>query len=541
MRLSEMARITSSKDDRVENGVESSMKIGQMFFGSTDANNEYLQTGDDLFLQLFCENPRFDVNKVLDGSVSFICGDKGTGKTMFLRYVELMAKRDACPTEFVRYKRQVSESDKRMLGRASANAGEEVVDDAPHSFAASTDYVLGWQLYLIKVIVSLVRKSECESFERGSDEWARMVDLIDDVYGAPGSRMVNRLIPKLSKGQVTVNTKHVKLALGFEPGTQGEECKIPFGELAQGVVELYSVLPCNSEAVPAYVFIDEIELTYGQRKEYVRNITLVRDLILAVAYLNDIARENGFPVHIVMALRNEVYRSAKSVGYELNKPIEDFGVQIDWRLPSGDASESPLVRIVEKRVSHNVPAFADNPDFIWSYFFPSVIDGIPVKNYVLNQTWSKPRDIVRLLVTLQEHCGDGDKFCEGDFFAIRRDYSKKAWNEMEEELRANYSEVFVDGVKKILSGITCPFTMEGLRAKAERESRLFECVRSILDEKTLPELIEVLFKFGVIGNVRGQHGAGRARFMAYGDDEPDMHGEFTIHFPLRSVFDVRAD
>ena len=541
MCLSETSLVSGGIAPNGGNHNEGIPKIGEMFFGFTDANNEYLKTDDEQFLKLFCENPRFDVDKVLDGSVSFVCGNKGAGKTMFLRYAELMAKRAACPTAFVRYKRQVTGGDKKLLRQAARSFDEEVVDDSPNSAAASMDYVLGWQLYLIKVIISLVRSTESGAFLRDSEEWGEMVGLLDDVYSEDESRHAKRLLPKLSKGQVRVKTKHVKMALGFEPKGEAPNCSIPFGELAEGVVGLYASLPCDCDALPAYVFIDEIELAYGKKREYERNVALVRDLVLAVDYLNDIARENGFPVRIVVALRNEVFRSVKSAGYELNKPIEDYGVQIDWR-PTADDAENPLIRIVEKRMAYNAPAMADCPERIWSRFFPGSVDGIPVKTYILKQTWSKPRDVVRLLMTLQDFSGDRERFSEQGFFSIRPEYSKRAWAEIEEELRTNFSVEFVDGVRKILSGITCPFTMDDLRSKAEREAGLYANAAKVLSEKTLPELVDLLFKFGIIGNVRDREGrSGRARFVAYGEDEPDVFGKFAVHYPLRSMFDVRTD
>lgn len=518
------------------------MKIGDMFLGLTDANSEYSQIGDDEFLRLFCAIPGFDMEKIRNGSVSFICGDKGTGKTMLLRYAELMAKRDACPTAFIKYKRDVNDRETRRMNQAgneSRTSEELVVDDSSKSVQSKTNYVLGWQLYLIKVVVFLINRSESYVFDRGSEEWSQIVGVLEDLYGESGGKRARMLLPRITKGQVELKSKHASLLLDLEPSAQDAR-HIQFSEAAQGIVDLYSELPCNPESDPVYIFIDEIELAYGKKSEYERSVSLIRDLIVSVSYLNDIARENAYPIRIVMALRNEVFRSVKNTGYELNKPIEDFGLQVSWRATSKSIDASPLLSIIEKRIAYNNPDENMCANDVWSTYFPESVDGTPVKQYVLNQTWSKPRDVIRLLRTLQEKCLNDEIFREQAFYDIRKDYSRKAWSEIEEEIRTNYSDDFVDGIRRLLGGMECPFGVGDLAEKLGREADSFENAAKLRESKSPSEILDILFKFGIIGNVRDRKSnSGRSRFIAYGEDEPDIYGVFTIHYPLRSMFDVR--
>jgi len=347
------------------------------------------------------------------------------------------------------------------------------------------------------------------------------------------------LLPRITKGQVELKTKNASLLFNMEPSPV-KECRLQFADVAQGVIDLYSDLPCNPNSDPAYVFIDEIELVFGKKNEYEQSVSLIRDLIVAVSYLNDIARENGYPVRIVMALRNEVFRSVKNTGYELNKPIEDFGLQVNWRATSKSVDDSPLLQIIEKRIAFNTSDDVVKPENIWKQYFPETIDGTPIKQYVLNQTWSKPRDIIRLLKTLQEKCFNDSVFPEQAFYDIRKDYSRKAWSEIEEEIRTNYNDAFVDGVRRLLGGMECPFGVGDLTEKLGRESESFESAAKLRDSKSPSEILDILFKFGVIGNVRDRKlNSGRSRFIGYGEDEPDIYGAFTIHYPLRSMFDIR--
>ena len=71
------------------------LKLKDLYIGKTDGYNEFLEYGSDVCRNLFFEYPNLDISKLLDGSVYYICGDKGTGKTMLLKYVEsLIAESD---------------------------------------------------------------------------------------------------------------------------------------------------------------------------------------------------------------------------------------------------------------------------------------------------------------------------------------------------------------------------------------------------------------------------------------------------------------
>lgn len=62
-------------------------------------------------------------------------------------------------------------------------------------------------------------------------------------------------------------------------------------------------------------------------------------------------------------------------------------------------------------------------------------------------------------------------------------------------------------------------------------------VEKVPDEMRPVELIELLFKHGVIGNVPERSGgSGKYRFAAYGEEEPLLDGYFDIHYPLRNRF-----
>jgi len=63
----------------------SKLPLKDLCFGKTDAYNELLESGAELFERFFWRNDQYSINDFLKGSKYYIYGDKGTGKTAFLK------------------------------------------------------------------------------------------------------------------------------------------------------------------------------------------------------------------------------------------------------------------------------------------------------------------------------------------------------------------------------------------------------------------------------------------------------------------------
>lgn len=159
---------------------------------------------------------------------------------------------------------------------------------------------------------------------------------------------------------------------------------------------------------------DELELIYLKKKTYERDVALIRDLIQAIAYLNESTRTLGFPIHIIACIRNEVYRSAAANGFELNKLMQDFGVEISWHQNGGNIQDHPLIQMLENRLvssqSQDIQDDVQQTGSILRAYFPDNVDiDYPRQtalNYIIDQTWGKPRDIVRLFNLIKSRYGE---------------------------------------------------------------------------------------------------------------------------------------
>lgn len=513
------------------------LKFKDLYLGKIDAYNEFLEFGSEVCSNVFFEYPNLDLHKIVDGSIYYICGDKGTGKTMLLKYIETRMQKNEEPTftEFVRFKKDVDEDQRNQIKRASlpSQPFEEVVEkNIPTDIAINC--VLAWQVYLIKLIVFRLLHTEYGVFERDDENWKQLNILLNSIYNdADETNITKRILPKVKKGNIELNVgKYGKIDFELE-WTDSEKKTATFNSIGKKILDLYTKLIPTENKI--YILIDELELSLKRTKSYERDITLIRDLIFAIQYTSEISKENGFPVYLIAAVRNEVYKNVQAKGMEINKTIHDFGVQISWQQHAGDISNHPLLQMLEKRIRYSeIKAGLVPTENVWQDYFVQFIGNnrIDVRKYILDQTWFKPRDIIRMFTAIQSVRGEKTIADQETFDTIRKDYSSESWTEFEESLTAKYSNVEVDGMRQALTGISIPFELKDFIAQMDGKADTFTEVETLKNGQHKPnQILRDLYDLGVIGNY------GKVpRFVFKGDRDIDPMAPLTIHYPLVRFF-----
>lgn len=512
------------------------LPLKTLIWGKTDAYNELLEYGIEQFARSFLPNNTYNIESFLNGTKYYIYGGKGTGKTAFLKYLEC----ELCgsPENLIipiRYKSEFDSDDKSDLLKASipCNIQEEVIEKV--DFSEAKDCIIAWQLYLIsRVIKGLNNDGEYKIFDNNR-EYSTITQLIKSIY----SEHTQRIIPKINKGCVSVNLSTLKglsAELELEIGLEKEHKRVNYQKLAKKTIELFGMLNLISSSNKVWILFDELELSVKSKKMNQRDIELVRDLIIAIERLNDMCRKKSYPISIIASVRSEVINSVYSSGYEINKPIEDFGKEISWYIRGGKYCDSPLIEMIEHKIraSEESNGIFDDGD-IWSKYFPPTINDMESKEYILRYTWHRPRDVVRMLGIAQENAGDSDLFTQDIFDKSMRDYSEKSWNEIAEDLSLIYDNNDLKVIKKLFTNIPVPFTFGDLNKRLDDLGEIFNFVEDFQRRHRLIDVLEQLFDLGVIGN-SGQ----RMLFKFLKDGDLDPTGKMIIHVPLRNYFAVQS-
>lgn len=243
--------------------------------------------------------------------------------------------------------------------------------------------------------------------------------------------------------------------------------------------------------IPYYIFVDEMEAFYGDLELLKRDLTLIRDLLFTIH------RINGFDkVHIIAAIRNEVVFAMDRFipTNEINKITDGFSTPIRWTYNNTNSYNHPIIQILMKRIS--VASNGETQSF--QEWFPEKVNNKDTVNYILDNGWSKPRDIVRFLLAAQNdslHCNDS-VFSQAAFDTLRKEYSKNSLTEIRQELQSLYSTEEIEMVIRSLRGGSRFTSAEQIRRNTIKGSK----ARAFWDARQ-EDILEDFYRVGFWGNV----------------------------------------
>lgn len=129
---------------------DNKLRLKQLFFGKTDAYNELLECGSEQFERSFLKYDAYSIDEFLKGLKYYIYGDKGTGKTAFLKYLECVLSDSSENLVIpIRYKSEFDADDRKGLQKTALdNVQEEIADTV--GLSEQKDCIVSWQTSLDK-------------------------------------------------------------------------------------------------------------------------------------------------------------------------------------------------------------------------------------------------------------------------------------------------------------------------------------------------------------------------------------------------------
>lgn len=253
--------------------------------------------------------------------------------------------------------------------------------------------------------------------------------------------------------------------------------------------------------------------------------------------MNHLFKERQYKIKIITSVRSEVINSVYSHGYEINKPVEDYGVTVEWFQKGGSRESHPLLQLIENKIhaseKYNGVEISEN---VWATYFSDTINGVDVRNYILSYSWYRPRDIIRMMRLVQDQWHSENRITQEMFDRAMQGYSEKMWNEIAEELTLCYNSTNdIKAIKKFFSGIEVPFTLNYLNNRKKELSKVYQYVADFFERNQMIDFCEKMFEWGVIGN-----SGKRMVFSFLGDRELNPLSDMILHKPLRNMFAVQS-
>lgn len=514
------------------------IQIKDIYAGKLDAKDEITFDGIDDFIKTYVVAERFDIDSLVTGDKCYITGFKGSGKTALLFYLEDKIKNadPATCSSFVFFKEDFADVRRTQLQAISQRLTSTITVETDALIPANEfEYIWRW-LFFKRII------ADNEEFNRNL--------FVDDSAWQSFERQMQKITAPQNTTKMRI-PKSIKLALPFkDPLSQSElspEVEIDLGDPSNSNFERFIEIIDEAETafiqasrtdIPYYILIDELEAYYGDEDVFKRDLGLIRDLVFTVKRLNTIFKEAKFEkTKAICSVRSEILNAISRfiVAKEINKAIAGFSVPLVWNYTNNNSYAHPIIQILLKRIAVCSQAEDKSMLEVYNSWFPEKIHGIEPASYILNNSWCKPRDIVRFILSAQNSLQKNDTaFTQVVFNSLGKEYSTESLVEIKEELRALYNSQEIDTIISCFTGFKTAFSFSEI---VERVNKYYP--DSILQEK-LVTILNDLYRLGFLGNyfpaTKSYH------WQHKGDGQLILNDEWRmfIHFALHNSLSLRA-
>lgn len=511
--------------------------IKDLYAGRPDAKDEINYDGLEEFIKTFVVPSNFDIERLVDKNDCFITGYKGTGKTALLFYLDdyIRNKDSSACSSFIFFKEEFTDAKKTELEYMSHRILSSIsINDT--TMVSTSDFEYIWRWLFFKRIIS-----DNDDFNGGlfvdDKNWNNFCKLMSRIK-APSNIRKTIIPPKIKLSMpCKYPMSQVEISPEIEVDFQNNKSDTAYNQFIATIDEAEQMF-ANVERtdVPYYIFVDELEAYYGSLDIFKRDLCLIRDLIFTVKRINGLFKGISDNTKIICSVRTEIIKSISRfiVTKEMNKVISGFEVPLIWDYNNTTSFYHPIMQILLKRIAI-CETNIDKMDLkeIYNKWFPEQIHMIEPANYILNNSWFKPRDIVRLITSAQNSIeSNSECFSQAVFNACQKKYSLDSLAEICEEMRALYTSEDIDVIISCFTGFRTIFSISQLK---ERIDSLYS--NTILS-KNFSEVIEDLYRLGFLGNYLPA--SQTYRWQHKGDDHVILSDEWRlmIHHALQSALSV---
>lgn len=475
--------------------------IKEIYAGKPDAKDEINFDGLSGFIKTFIVPQNCNLTSLTLGNNCFISGYKGTGKTALLFYLDNLIRESdpsAC-SSFIFFKEEFSSLKKDGVDELLKREISSIFIEK-ETLVNSSDFEYIWRWLLYKRIVA-----DNEQFNNGlfldNDAWNEFTTIISKIKGPTNTK--KSIIPDKIKVSIPVKdpsgiTISPELEVNLGKNKEGSNYSI-FIELLDDAETAFSKVTRTD--IPYHIFIDELEAYYGDIDVFKRDLCLIRDLLFTVKRFNSLFSANSMnAIKIICSFRTEIVNAISRfiIPKELNKVTSGFEVPLRWNYNNTNSYTHPIMQVLLRRIaiSETTKTGSTNGDKeIIAQWFPESVHDIEPSNYILNNSWHKPRDIVRLILSAQNsiEC-DNSCFSQAVFTSLHKQYSIDSLIEIKEEMRALYTAEEIEEIVNTFTGFKSVFSVMELK---NRISNFFS--DSVMSRK-MTIVLNDLYRLGFIGN-----------------------------------------
>lgn len=411
--------------------------ISDLELGFSDAENYRRRENKSLLNRVFIRNHNLD--KICDLAISFLIGEKGTGKTAYAVY---LANNDYLNTvSSLRYIRE-TEYQKFISLKKEKHLG-------------LSDYASIWKVTIYLLLAQqLIEREGGIEFIRRFTKMGAVQNAVDEYYNRAFSPEIIQALQFVQESKVAAEliSKYAKAS--------GEEKDILTFSESRFQTNLFYIQRSFENAFSQarleknhILFVDGIDIRPSSIP-YSEYLQCIKGLANAVWEVNN----DFFPtikggqgrIRTVLLIRPDIFQS---IGLQnQNTKIRDNSVFLDWRTEYTNHRKSDLFKVIDHLLSSQQVEVSSDGE-AWDQYFPwdapNVMEQFEThSSFISFLRWSyyRPRDIVTMLAILQnidkQSPGNKRYFKYEDFdnAEFKRAYSEYLLGEIKDHLTFYYGE-----------------------------------------------------------------------------------------------------
>lgn len=482
------------------------MKLSEFNFGEYDARREFLRD-EQYFIKTFIDPVSFPLGTLSNRTNYIIVGQKGAGKTACQLFLENdRVKKQGYLSGLISFYDDLTPDDYKDF--ASTQRINLISLDQLTTIETQYDFKEIWKRILFVRIAKLLKDA---GFNNSFIEYC--------LSSTNGTNSIVDGIKRSLKVEIKVPLKILEAKIKFDPSKiEGHEVSISeFNRIAEQLL----IAECRQYRL--YFFVDELVISNLNTKtdEYKARICLIRDIVRSCCQLNDFCVKHDLDMHFICNLRPEIRTRLNAIDPEISKIMDGNDVFLSW-------DHDSLLEILTQKIVYGAP---QHVEIDADTFLPNTITfgnhSTDFISFLLNNSWYKPRDIVRFLKAYAKVNPNHTRITEEGAKECLNEYARISTVELFEQISVHYSAEVLEGIR---AGIR--------RRRYTDASALTEALKPHVDVDPA-RLVELLYTVGVIGNLDSVGGQARY-FWSYRQEEHlDHEMQVIIHPGLLNFFNVR--
>ena len=477
-------------------------------FGEYDARREFLRA-EQYFINTFIDPVSFPLSTLSNRQNYIIVGQKGAGKTACQLYLEnVKAKQEGYLSGLISFYDDLTPDDYKDF--SSTQRINLISLEQIEKIETQYDFKEVWKRIFFVRIANLLKESGFTN---------TFIDFC--LSTIKGSNSIIDGIKKSLKIEVKIPLALLQTKISFDPSVFGDKQELSLTEFNQFAQQLL-ISECKQYRL--YFFVDELVISNLNTKsdEFRARLCLIRDLLRSCCTLNDLCVKNGMDFHFICNLRPEIRTRLNDIDPEISKIMDGNDVFLSW-------DEDSLLEILTQKIVTGAPTATEIdaekflPRTITFGYHPQ-----DFMSFLLNNSWHKPRDMVRFLKAYAKVNPNDASINEDGVKRALNEYARISAVEIFDQLSVRYSPEVIAALK---TGIKKQYYSDASDLADQLKIRM-------IGTDTF-RLVNDLYEIGVIGNV-DTVGVKKRYFWNHRQEEQlDTDMDIIIHPGLLNYFNVR--